>query len=313
MNERFSHRDPALIRQLADGELDAEQSARLRESVDAEDLSRAVEFEQGLRRSVVRAMTAEVGAAPAGLAEAITTSMQAEAHGDTSAEDPVARIEPGEEAPVVTTRQGRFVRANVLAVAATLLLVAGAVLFGIFAPPIDEWSRNASVAAAAEISEFASTEHDRVALDDSVRQKKMEYTEPKSCCARISEMLGLTGRQVSLFDLSAPGLGYQFIGAGPCHVPNYEQSAHLMYRRNRPGETPAMASIFVCTRGPSSSADLQPGDWLELPITSVCTHAVFTSTDGSVDYVLVCCDHGDLELLRAAIGRQLRMSCGISK
>ncbi len=303
MNGIPSHIDPDLIRRLADGELDDAARAHLEQTVPKEKLTAAVTFEQSLRAHISRVVTATTPSAPQELREKIRAALQsADA---VQSDEPIARIEPGAGGPaVVNTTPRRFSSANYLAVAASLALVAGAVLFGIFGPPIDQWGQNPGVSTAAEISQFASGEHDRCAIYPNNRKEKIEFTDPDICRARLSERLGLQNHHVIIFDLDAEDLGYAFIGGGSCVVPTYERSAHLMYRRDSEVAMPAMASIFIGSG--KTNSQLAPGEWKELPFAAGCSHAVFTSTDGTLDYLLVCCDANDIAKLRKAIGEQLR-------
>lgn len=306
MSDNSPHIEPSTIRRLADGEISPQERAELEESGRLQEAERQAAFERNLREHVGRVMK-RVPAAPAELLDRIRSAIRADAAGETG--EPIGRIDGAGPAPAtIQTRRRPFVKANIFAVAASLLLVASAVLFGIFGRPIDGWFET-SVAGAADISEFVTSEHDRCVRNPQVLEDKIDFTDPDEAQAALSAKLDLQDKLITLFDLQSDGLDYEFVGGGTCGVVHCEDSAHLIYRRKDPDRGPAMASVFIGHNFDQSFVRTEPGNWHEMELTNRCTHKVFYSTDGSLVYMLVCCDSTDMEQLARAIGEQLRLSC----
>ncbi len=129
---------PKLIRLYCDGELMPEQAERveqgLKEGREARD---RLEFEKELRRQVGAVMAP--GSAPPGLAERVRRQLAE-----------VAPEEAFERRFSIASWFRGPTHANIFAVAASLAVVAGAVLFGIFGRTIDEWGRGADIDLVAE-------------------------------------------------------------------------------------------------------------------------------------------------------------------
>lgn len=117
-------------------------------------------------------------------------------------------------------------RASGVAIAASLLLVAGSVLLGIFGPTIGDLSR-AAATPMTEVARHAAGEHDRCSESDAQRAAKAPFHTPEQAAAELSAHLGAP---VAIRDLSS--LGYSFCCAGFCAVPGAEShSGHIMYSR----------------------------------------------------------------------------------
>lgn len=298
-----------MIRMFADRELDTNQLQEMERAIEtSSDLRRAIEVEQQLQTRVSKVMQDRVPAAPSHLRQRIE-EMFATQTADAAAILAHIKPDPAMDAQQTPKRTNRFTRPNVFAVAASLLLVAGAVLFGIYGKPIDQW-RQGNIAGAApitEISEFVTNEHDRMAYEPKARDAKCQFKKCPEACESFTADFEC-GKKIPVLNLESAG--YNFYGGGPCGVPHYQKSAHFIYTRDLPGKSVAMASVFVgYNRNVESDKNIEPGSWLKMPLNKGCTHAVYLSSDGSIDYLLVCCDAADMDALAAAIGEQLLASC----
>jgi hypothetical protein len=185
-------------------------------------------------------------------------------------------------------------RANFLAVAATVALVAGAVLYGIFGRSIDEVPPLDIVSAAAI---YAGEEH------GICRNERATYQTESEAAAGLTEWIGAP---VTVFDLS--DLGYSFVGGAHCEMPVPARSAHLTYRKRPvpPDNRRPMISVYVVSKkatcGSDLCCDLQPGQWCSnLKAAAACRRTVLRATDGRVVYFLVCCDERDLDAVKNKI------------
>lgn len=263
--------------------------------------SRAVvEFERTLRQRVADSMSC---CAPRTLESKVRAALTAESG---------QRDGAGDSMPITTETarsSGRWreffagpTRANVFAVAACLTLVAGAVLVGIFGRPIDQFQPSQREDAARDAASFASTEHTRCAGSGA---KALQERDPALASQSLSHLLDAP---VEIPDLS--GIGYEFVGAGASHVPGFERSAHLFYRRTRPDGGAMCLSLFVARHdGPfliregPTAMELRPGAVHPFPAASTCREGRIW-TDGHTIRLLVCCHQADLpkalQLLRPA-------------
>jgi anti-sigma factor RsiW len=219
------------IRLLADGELPPEGERAVRAAIDASPEGRArLEFERALRARVERVMSDD--AAPAAVRERIMAALTAGASGDAPRHPRLARAGSIFRGPT---------RANVFAVAASLAIVAGAVLFGVFGPPLLPHAQTSELDPFRPVKDaviYTSGEHGRCVGSRGALEDKIEYTSPAEGARALAAHLGVG--TVRLFDLSP--LGYQFIGAARCGVPPREQpSGHMLYR----SDGGAMISVFI--------------------------------------------------------------------
>jgi hypothetical protein len=300
-----------MIRRFADGELDLNQRLAMERALEqSTELRRVLAFERELRTRVARVMHRAAPTAPAGLHQKIAQALQ-EMPETADAAAILANItpDPSKDA-VMAPRRSPLTRPNVFAMAASLALVAGAVLFGIYGTPIDRWrlGNTAGVAPITEITEFVTRAHDQLAGNAESREKTLCGQSCQDACSNISKQFGCP-KEVPSIDLH--GLGYEWIGHRELGIPHYQKSAQLVFHRTDPDRPPAMASVFVgFGRMIEAEKVAEPGSWTTMPLSSGCTHVVYLSSDGSIDYLLVCCDAGDMDRLAEAIGEQLVASCG---
>jgi anti-sigma-K factor RskA len=356
-----------LLRHYVDGELDAAAhaafEARLR---DDRELAAAIDVERHLRDRVASVMASATPPAPADLHDRVQTALAAAsvdgarnsdvqpaaAEHDPQDEPVLASVGAGfpssddggtavadaskTDVPVATiemTRaRERFLRepsrVDWRAAAAVILLVTGAVLVGIFGTPLDQRGLEAPAqqTLVAETVEFIANEHRRCAMNEDARLAKAEWRELARAQHELARHLGV--ERVVLPDLSDKG--YEFIGAGRCHLPGAPYSGHAIYRRNAPGQPPAVLSLFLMPEaGAHQLVDdelphLQDGEWNAFhaadpdgsrgpdSCTSEGVKTVPFSSDGSVLYLLTCCDSGDLQKMCGACCETWRSTCSPS-
>jgi hypothetical protein len=198
-------------------------------------------------------------------------------------------------------------RTNIFAIAATLALISGAVLFGIFGNTIDDIPiQPANVDLVAEVAIVAGSEHDQFATDSELLQAQNAYRSVSMAEDELSKSLG---SPVHIADLSS--LGYEFCGAGPCSLPIDADSGHFVYRKTVPeGERSPMVSVFVFPnkrKCGTKICDGQPcGEWIvaKEPCKK-CRHRVLRNSDGNLVYLLVCCADKDLNSVGNVVASSL--------
>ena len=147
-----------LIRQYCDGELNEEQISQIEQHLrDHPEDQAIVDSERELRKRIEGVVKADCPHAPAGLADKIKAEFaKLEVSSDSQ-----------EQTYAYSPRSWSFgpSKANVFAVAASLALVVGAVLFGIFGNPIDMRgvTNRVQAAEATEAAESVGLEHINVA------------------------------------------------------------------------------------------------------------------------------------------------------
>ena len=143
------------IREYCDGELTPQEAASVAEKLaqDAE-LGAFAEFERRLQEQVSAVLKTD-SAPPSDLADRVRQALAAEAETPGwDAETPA--IQTARRFPRLKWRAP--VQANAFAVAATMVLVVGAVLFGIFGQSIDSW-RGSRVDIALDVAGAVAGEH----------------------------------------------------------------------------------------------------------------------------------------------------------
>ena len=304
MNERPN---ASTVRQYCDGELSPAQAQQLQSFMqqnpqERERIEAQIEFEQGLR-SRVEDILGQVKA-PSALRERIRTAMAADAENP----DVLARIDRGTaKARLSRVKSLRTDRMNIFAVAATLALIAGAVLYGIFGRTIDEVPVQRPVDLVSELAEYAGHEHDECTASNDCLSQHARFSAAERAEALLTDWLSAP---VQVADLQP--LGYDFLGAGPCQMPVDVHSGHLVYRKRMPdGARSPMVSVFVFPNmRPCGTKVCEGGGCGEWEVVadegSRCRHKVMRSTDGKLVYLLVCCNGRDLGPVAEQIGGNLR-------
>ena len=280
-----SHNETQSIRQFCDGELGPDETARVEQQVRADPALKArVEFERKLRDRVDSILDTEC---PADLRGCVKAAM----------------AEAAEPRPLVVARAMRSMRsmrsrwreparANVFAVAASLALVAGAVLFGIFGRPIDTWRGPAPTdIASSEVTAAVAGEHFNLASDPVSLDAHLEFKTPERAGAELS------GYLEQVFNLS--DLGYEFAGGQTCRVPRCEKGCHLFYKRI--GKPPGIVSLHIVPDGGlfqgkgAPSLNRLPIATDIFPENSRCQKDVLVWSHGNRSYMLVVCRPQDVE------------------
>jgi anti-sigma factor RsiW len=280
------------IRLYCDGELSDEQARQVEQRLGEDPSLRSlVDSERQLKEHVARVMAADGSPVPAGLAGRVRESG---ARGTTAAAGGTD-VEPA----VATASRAWWrgpIRANIFAVAACLVLVAGAVLFGILGPSIDSLRmRNlpdvATEAAAAVAGEHVLTTTMLPAVAAQARFHSRDEAQ--------RGLASLLGTRLEIFDLG--DLGYEFVAGDTCIVPQCEQGCHLVYRRVE--GMPGLLSLHIVPdRGQITLGDNPFPTPLPL-ITDVipegpeCQKDVLVWSYGGHTYLLVVCVGDDTRMV----------------
>ena len=223
-SEMSEHLITNLIRQYCDGELNEEQIAQVEQHLQDHPEDRAiVESEHKLRKRIEAVVKADCPHAPAGLTDQIKAEFaKHEVSGDIETETETQTY-------AYTPKSWSFGpnKANVFAIAASLLLVVGAVLFGIFGRPID--SRSTGISQAAEAAESVGQEHINVASNKT----PLEEMNTKGCtsCNSILSACCIQIGTSKIPEINLTSVGYEFKGGMECEVPYCESSYHLFFRQ----------------------------------------------------------------------------------
>ena len=212
------------IREYCDGELTGQEAASVaRKLGEDRELEAFADFERRLRQQVSEVLKTD-SAPPSDLADRIRETLAAQ---DDS---------PGWEAetPAAAPQTAGRLHANAYAVAASLVLVVGAVLFGIFGQSIDSW-RGSGVDIAVEVAGAVAGEH-VAAVSGPMRAPR--YDTPDLATEGLAQYLGTAGCVYDLTDI-----GYTFIGGDTCDVPHCERGCHLVYKRT--GGQPGIITLHV--------------------------------------------------------------------
>jgi anti-sigma factor RsiW len=224
------------VRLYCDGELSPPEAAAIESKLrDHPQANALAGFEQDLKKRVATTLT-DGPAPPAGLADQIREALAGEIDAvGANASQPAPHRAPHRawwQAPL---------HANAFAVAASLVLVAGAVLFGIFGQPIDALRQQpltdiASQAAAAVAAEHVFAVEKVKTLDGPIRSAR--YRTPKDARRELAGYLGEAG---CVYDLN--DLGYKFVGGDTCVLPGCESGCHLIYKKT--DGKPGLISLHV--------------------------------------------------------------------
>lgn len=286
------------IRLYVDGELTPEESARLESLIENDEVLRQrVDFERKLKGHISDVITRQSGITPGELASQIRAKL------DQADRTVVGSISPQPRSNWLDGPK----RANIFAVAATLMIVTGAVLFGIFGRSIDDIRPGPETDVITDSAKFVAGEHNRCVDNEDSRNRKISITDPTRAYQFIANHLGTTS--VPVIDLS--NIGYEFVGAGPCGIPFAERSAHVMFRRKQNVDdiSPMISLFMVPDSGQflfNSPCGVLPGEWTECNRDPSSDRRVLISTDGRIAFFLCCCDQEDLERIAHAISLQLR-------
>ena len=280
-----------LIRLYCDGELDQEQVKQVEQHLQGHPEDRKLlESERLLRERIGAVMKDACSSAPADLSQQIRERLD--------------DAEPAGYSFAHWFRDPR--RANVFAVAASLFLVAGAVLFGILGPRLDDQvTRQAGPGQAIEAAASVAGEHVAVVTSPEPISRMIAYDTRAEAKLELERFLKTS---LTVFDLQEAG--YDFVGAMRCKVPHCERSCHFLYRRK--GDVRGMVSLHVVPD--LRQFDLGEGELLngELPWASArfpgnpdCPQDVVMFSDGKLAYLVVACIRDDAEKVVRAMQEEL--------
>ncbi|MEM7228368.1 MAG: hypothetical protein AAF432_06070 [Planctomycetota bacterium] len=288
-----------LIRQYVDGELDADIRAdfEARLAEDAE-LQRRVTFEQTLRDRV-----------GAHLSRAVETPVDLEARIRGALRDASSPTETNAAVAGSVGTPGGGSRANWFAVAACLAIVAGAVLFGIFGPSIDDQNspdpqKNGEILAATTL--WTSEQHSRCTMDPALLKSMTEdCATPEIGEQVMRDFLRLTDCSVKFFELEE--LGFQYLGGGKTMAPGDTPAFHVVYMRPRSHKHGgAMLSFFmVRAEGEFEGAATNSGTWKPNNPVPSCRHKVLRTLDDDVVMFMVCCDQNSTDDIGEYLSKKL--------
>jgi anti-sigma factor RsiW len=274
------------IRLYCDGELPDEQARQVEQRLGQDPSLRSlVETERRLKEHVGRVMAADGSRVPAGLAGRVREP----GVGETTAT--AARIEV-EPAPATASRawwSGPH-RANFFAVAACLVLVAGAVLFGILGPSIDSLRMRSVTDGAVDAAVAVAGEHVMTTANLSTIAASMPYHTADAADQGLAQFLGASRR---IFDLR--DLGYEFVAGSTCDIPHCERGSHLIYYKSE-GVRGLVTLHIVPNRGQIAVGDNPfpkplPVSTDVVPKGSGCQKDVLVwSYDGHAYLLVVCVD-----------------------
>ena len=283
------------IRLYCDGELTPQEAQRIEQQLRQDPHREAcAEFERRLHEHVGAVLRQESPSAPPDLAGRVRRAMT----GAASSDDP-APLRVGPRSPAGEARRWWHGpnRANVFAVAASLALVAGMVLFGIFGPQIDSWRGRSLIDVAAEAAAAVAGEH--VAARSNPDPVSVGLAFPSAEAATRGLAPFLDG-SAAILDLSH--LGYEFVGGSMCHVPHCERGCHLIFRRG--GDRPGLITLHIAPepkdfeiRGNafSGSMPMMPIKTDIVPKGLDCPMEVVVWTHGNRSFMLAVCVSDDVE------------------
>src|SRR5688572_16669215 len=159
--------DPTLVRLCCDGEATPEQAAKLREYMAANpnccaDIQSQLDCEAKLRESV-RKLMSDCPCAPVDLRDGVCKILSEGASQPAEVAGHIGQLAERRRQTALRTFFASTQRANWLAVAATLMLIAGAVAFGIFGRTIDDVRPVPSSDFVAEAAVYVDQEHRNLA------------------------------------------------------------------------------------------------------------------------------------------------------
>ncbi|MHC4080599.1 MAG: anti-sigma factor family protein [Planctomycetota bacterium] len=287
------------IRLYCDGELPDEQALQVEQRLQQDpDLRSQVETERRLKEAVVRVLRAD--GAPAGLVERAR---------DVGAEETGAVVGRTDVEPKPATASRAWwrgpIRANFFAVAACLVLVIGAVLFGIFGPPIDSLQVRGVTDVAAEAAAAVAGEHVMTTADLPTIAAGMPYHTRDDAELGLAQLVGAAGRT---FDLS--DLGYAFVAGSACDVPHCARGSHLIYYRSE-GVRGLVTLHIVPDRGQLQVGDNPfpgslPFETDIVPEGPSCQKDVLVWNHEGLSYLLVVCVDDDVQPVAARMQEALQ-------
>jgi anti-sigma factor RsiW len=275
------------IRLYCDGELPDEQARQFEQRLGQDPSLRSlVESERRLKEHVGRVMAADGSLVPADLAGRVREP----GVGETPPTAAHIEVEPATASRAWWSGPHR---ANLFAVAACLVLVAGAVLFGILGPSIDSLRMRSVTDVAADAAAAVAGEHVVTTTDLETIAAGMPYHTADAANRGLAQFLGAPGR---IFDLR--DLGYEFVAGTTCDIPHCDRGSHLIYYKSE-GTHGLVTLHIVPDRGQIALGDNPFPTPLPLstdvvPEGSGCQKDVLVWSYGGHSYLLVVCVDNDV-------------------
>ncbi len=292
------------LRLYGDGELPPEDAVRIERHLAGDPQARAfIDFERQLRDRVAETFAGERPIAPTWLADriqqssAIARETEAAIIGRVGAtdgsvdRDAVASAVIIEVAPVTPGQRSRQ-RINVFAAAASLALVAGTVLLGLFGSPIDS-SAQAHSAHLQQAATKVAMEHLNVRISPSIRRQALTFDTCDESNREFSSFLGMPIVIPELDDI-----GLDFVGGGLCEVPHCDHACHVVYRRAGSDE---LVSLHLVT----GDGHFPEGTFISRDATGF--HDVVAWSDGGLGFLLTAETASVARTVAREIQRRLRI------
>jgi anti-sigma factor RsiW len=283
------------LRLYSDGELPDDEARQVEEQLRQQPRLKArVAFERQLKQRVAQVMRAECPTVPAELTDRVRQALtDGEGLAGAGASRAIAGRVGGEAEPESRAWWRGPNRANFFAVAASLALVAGAVLFGILGPQIDTLRRQRTTNVAGEAAAAVAGEHVKATAGLTTMIEESRFRTRDEAWRGLGSFLDPSAR---VFDLS--DLGYDFVMGSACEVPNCESGCHLFYFRSQ--GTPGLVSLHVvpdrgqCEVRVDSFGGSLPLDTGVIAQGPECQKDVLMWNHAGYSYLLVVCVSEDV-------------------
>jgi len=227
-----------LIERYADGELGPAETAAFEARLAGDpaltaEVERRLGARETMRSAIARSMQVET---PLDLRASVLATLD-------QSRRPVSRRQGGDQLRPRSWWQGTR-QANAFAVAASLLLVAGAVLFGIFGPRVVDRPGHGGGGdvPVTEVAETVVSEHESCAARGTCMAQDQPWRNLDAASEALSALIGHAVTAPNLDDA-----GYQFCCGGQSRVPGAgDRAGHLLYcRPDATGDNCSFLSIFV--------------------------------------------------------------------
>jgi len=281
------------IRLFCDGELSLPEAAAIESKLRDHPRANALgDFERDLKTRVATILK-DGSTPPAGLVDRVREALAA--RGSVADEvDPAGRIGRPSDAPAPRRAWWQApLHANAFAVAASLVLVAGAVLFGIFGQPIDAY-RPPAMTDISEVAAAVAAEH--MGTREGRPHRPARFNTPEDAGRGLTDYLGEAG---CVYDLS--DMGYKFVGGDTCEVPHCGRGCHLIYRGTGPKKGVISLHIvprrdWLQTRG-TTGLNVLPLPTDKIARDANCQMDVLVWNHGDRFYLLSVCNRRDAEAI----------------
>lgn len=278
----------ALLRACADGELNDEQCARLKQLLAERPESESQhDFEQRLRDCCKRSM--QRPCCPQALRERVGAIV---ASGGSAAVGAAVGADDGfaqriEDAGSYTRDRRFWSRSPMMGIAAVLLIgVAGVLIWqsaSLSLIPGVSPGQMEPASYSERVGNFVISEHNRCSKDDAAQNKLVEH-DVDEAFAYFSDRFDC---MLSVPDMARSAHRVEFYGGGDCHLPMTSKSGHLRFDAYDESGTHIALSLFIAPD--PGILPLEEGTTYKMR-SSACESAganLFVWVSGGVQYVLV--------------------------